>query len=218
MKEDQLKLLENRINSAVAFIENLRSKEKKLLAEKEELRNRIFQLEKGLEEKDKRNDDLLKTQKYLKEKIEFILGKLEGLAEVPEERASGMENDDLPSANERAATPVSKGQLAAKEKPHGPRAAVSGPEPRSAANLKEPDGIIVEERIVDLKEENEKNKPKGVSRSGQREAKLDGTRPDPGSDAYAGDLFSNEEETLGKQRQSGGADPGWYGDNPFVEI
>lgn len=217
MKEDQLKLLENRINSAIVFIENLRSKEKQLLAEKDGLRNRILQLEKGIEEKDRRNDDLLKTQKYLKEKIEFILGKLEGLAEPPEERASGVENGDPPSANEKDASQAGRGQPAAREKPRGQRAA-GGSEPRNSANLKEPDGIIIEERIVDLKEENKKNKPKGASQNGPNEAKHDGTRPASGRDAYAGDLFSNEEGHLGKQKQNGGTDPGWYGDNPFVEI
>jgi FtsZ-binding cell division protein ZapB len=217
MKEDQLKLLENRINSAITFIESLRSKEKKLLAEKDTLRNRILQLEKGIEEKDRRNDDLMKTQKYLKEKIEFILGKLEGLAEVPEEGVSVVENGDSPFTHEKAALQAGKGQPAAREKPRGQRAAGGG-EPGNTAKLKEPDALIIEERIVDLKEENEKNKPKGASPNGRHDAKPDGNRPASGRDAYAGDLFSNEEGRSGKQRQNGGTDPGWYGDNPFVEI
>jgi chromosome segregation ATPase len=218
MKEDQLRLLENRINSAVAFIENLKSKEKKLLAEKEELRRRILQLEKSIEDKDKRNDDLLKTQKYLKEKIEFILGKLEGLAEVPEVPASVVEDDDSPSPREMAATQPEKGQPAMKERPRGPRAGASGPETKGATAPRESDGIIIEERIVDLKKENEKNKPKSAARNGQAGTRSDEIRPGPGREWYTGDLFSKEEESFGKERQSGGAAPGWYGDNPFAEI
>jgi FtsZ-binding cell division protein ZapB len=218
MKEDQLKLLENRINSAIDFIENLRTKEKKLLADQEELRNRILHLEKSVEEKDKRNDDLLKTQKYLKEKIEFILGKLEGLAEVPDEPAAVIEEVDAPTAHARTADQPVKGQPAVKERPRGPRVGVSGPETRGAPAAKETDGIIIEERIVDLKEENEKNRPKSVTQSSQGGTRTDSSRPGSGRDGYSGDLFSKDEESFVKQRQSGNADPEWYGDNPFVEI
>ena len=218
MKEDQLRLLESRINSAITFIENLKSKEKQLLSEEEELRKRILLLEKSIEEKDKRNDDLLKTQKYLKEKIEFILGKLEGLAEVSEESVSGIENGDSPPTRQKSATQPVKGQPVLKERQRAPRAAASGPEAKGGEAAREADGIIIEERVVDLKKENEKNKPKTVMRSGLGGTQSTGIRSGSVSDGYAGDLFSQEEESFGKDRQSGGAAPGWYGDNPFVEI
>jgi len=82
MEVDQLKLLEERINNAIAFIEKLKTREKVLNREKEELNTKITALKKVVESKDKRIEELLDVQRFLKEKIETILNKLESFADI----------------------------------------------------------------------------------------------------------------------------------------
>jgi len=89
MEESQLKILEERINNAITFIENLKSKGKKLLEEKEEVQNRVVSLEKTIEEKDLKIEALKKNQLFLKDKIETILDKLESLAGLDAESSVG---------------------------------------------------------------------------------------------------------------------------------
>ena len=45
MEDNQFKLLEKRVNTAISFIENLKTREKKLVKEREELVNKVEQLE-----------------------------------------------------------------------------------------------------------------------------------------------------------------------------
>jgi len=85
MQEDHLKLLETRINKAIAFIETLKSREKSLLQEKEKMGKKIESLENKLEEKEERIQELKGSQEFLKEKIEMILGKLESFATIEPE-------------------------------------------------------------------------------------------------------------------------------------
>jgi hypothetical protein len=85
MREDQLKLLEERINNAISFIETLKSREKKLLHEKEELEAKISSFDKVLAEKDAKIEELKGSQGFLREKIEAILGKLESFASIDSE-------------------------------------------------------------------------------------------------------------------------------------
>ncbi len=88
MQEDQLKLLETRISKAIIFIENLKTREKGLLREKERLNQKIDTLEKTIEEKEERIKELKGAQEFLKEKIETILGKLESFASIESESES----------------------------------------------------------------------------------------------------------------------------------
>lgn len=82
MQEEQIKLLESRINKAITFIENLKSREKKLILEKEDLNQKIFSLENDFEEKENKIKELKESQEFLREKIEVILGKLESFASM----------------------------------------------------------------------------------------------------------------------------------------
>ncbi len=82
MKEEQIKLLESRINKAITFIENLKSREKKLILEKVDLNQKIFSLENNFEEKENKIKELKESQEFLREKIEVILGKLESFASM----------------------------------------------------------------------------------------------------------------------------------------
>jgi len=82
MEGDQLKLLEDRIGKAIGFIENLKSREKTHLQEKEELEQRVTSLEEDIKEKDGRIEELKESQVFLKEKIETILSKLESWADL----------------------------------------------------------------------------------------------------------------------------------------
>jgi len=82
MEGDQLKLLEERINKAIVFIEKLKTREKTLNQEKEKLRQKIMSLEEEVVTKDKRIEELVDVQRFLKEKIETILNKLESFSDV----------------------------------------------------------------------------------------------------------------------------------------
>ena len=77
MQEDQLELLESRINNAIAFIENLRSREKGFVQENEDLHQKIVTLEENMAEKEKKIEELKGSQEFLREKIEAILGQWE---------------------------------------------------------------------------------------------------------------------------------------------
>ena len=70
MKENQLKLLEERISKAVEFIETLKSRERNLIREKEKLGEKVSTLEKELEGKEDKIKELKGSQEFLKEKIE----------------------------------------------------------------------------------------------------------------------------------------------------
>ncbi len=127
MREDQLKLLETRINNAIIFIETLKSREKRLVQEKEELDIKISSFEKVLSEKDSKIEELKGSQGFLREKIEAILGKLESFATIGTE-----------------------GQFDLKVFPESEK---------SESNIPDEVGndIIIEDEIVDLKEENVKD-------------------------------------------------------------
>ncbi len=124
MKEDQLKLLEKRINNAIIFIETLKSREKRLIQEKEKLDIRISSFEKVLVEKDSKIEELKGSQEFLREKIEAILGKLESFATIDTE-----------------------GQFDLKAFPEKEKS-------KSYVPDEEGGDVIIEDEIVDLKEEN----------------------------------------------------------------
>jgi len=132
MEDNQFKLLEKRVNTAISFIENLKTREKKLVKEREELVEKIAQLEGRVAEGEKKNDEHLRTQKYLREKIETILTRLEGLA--------GLYDESKPANAEKN---DGQGFGFPTENPHRPR-------------KKNTHGVIVEENAVDLTEERSK--------------------------------------------------------------
>lgn len=123
MREDQLKLLETRINNAIIFIETLKSREKRLIQEKEELDIKINSFENVLAEKDSKIEELKGSQEFLREKIEAILGKLESFATIGTE-----------------------GQFDLKAFPENEKLKSNFPDEVE-------DDVIIENEIVDLKEE-----------------------------------------------------------------
>jgi hypothetical protein len=98
MEEKQLKILEERINNAISFIENLKSREKTLVDEKEELERSNAELEETVRDQERKIEALQENQLFLKNKIETVLDKLEALAgmerhqnSIPEETKPGTE-------------------------------------------------------------------------------------------------------------------------------
>lgn len=128
MKEEQIKLLESRINKAITFIENLKSREKKLILEKVDLNQKIFSLENNFEEKENKIKELKESQEFLREKIEVILGKLESFA--------SMETDIQLEPSE-----VTEKEEIELEKEYEPA-------------VPDNEEVIVEENIADLQENN----------------------------------------------------------------
>jgi len=128
MKEEQIKLLESRINKAITFIENLKSREKKLILEKVDLNQKIFSLENNFEEKENKIKELKESQEFLREKIEVILGKLESFA--------SMETDIQLEPSE-----VTEKEEIELEKEYEPA-------------MPDNEEVIVEENIADLQENN----------------------------------------------------------------
>jgi FtsZ-binding cell division protein ZapB len=127
MQEDQLELLESRINNAIAFIENLRSREKGFVQENEDLHQKIVTLEENMAEKEKKIEELKGSQGFLREKIEAILGKLESFASIDTERQFNLKNYPEQEKTE---------SLTGEEMPGV-----------------QTEQVIIEENIVDLKED-----------------------------------------------------------------
>ncbi len=127
MQEDQLELLESRINNAIAFIENLRSREKGFVQENEDLHQKIVTLEENMAEKEKKIEELKGSQGFLREKIEAILGKLESFASIDTERQFDLKNYPEQEKTE---------SLTGEEMPGV-----------------QTEQVIIEENIVDLKED-----------------------------------------------------------------
>lgn len=96
MEGEQLRLLEERINKAIAFIEKLKSREKALIEERDEIKRRLSSLEETIREKDLKIDALKENQLFLKDKIEAILSKLESLASLDAETASFSAKEEVP--------------------------------------------------------------------------------------------------------------------------
>jgi len=134
--DNQLKVLEERINKAIAFIENLKAKEKKLLDEKETVEQKILVLETEMEEKERTIEELMENQVFLKNRIEAVLNKLESLANF---EISSTEEEVKPEELSTEAESESGGIEKTAEK------VVSSGSGE----------IYVEENIVDLKSEDE---------------------------------------------------------------
>ena len=129
MEENQLILLEQRINRAIGFIETLKSREKALIEEKDGLEGKVRSLEEDVREKDMKIDALKENQLFLKNKIEAVLNKLESLANL-EEQSSGKNSKDHEEDDSAEEKPVES-------------------------------EIIIEENIVDLKDEDVENVSEG---------------------------------------------------------
>jgi hypothetical protein len=136
MDDKQLKLLEERINNAITFIETLKAREKTLIEEKKEIEKRAADLQELITEKDKKIDDLSENQLFLKNKIEAVLDKLEGLASL-ELEGSFTETETIQSTMETEEE----------------TADAESEEETIDNDIEDSGEIIVEENIVDLKNE-----------------------------------------------------------------
>ena len=168
MQEDQLELLESRINNAIAFIENLRSREKGFVQENEDLHQKIVTLEENMAEKEKKIEELKGSQGFLREKIEAILGKLESFASIDTERQFDLKNYPEQEKTE---------SLTGEEMPGV-----------------QTEQVIIEENIVDLKEdfsllEPDETVTKGENVSADEEVIKD-------EEAQTGEETSGSEEVL----------------------
>ncbi len=168
MQEDQLELLESRINNAIAFIENLRSREKGFVQENEDLHQKIVTLEENMAEKEKKIEELKGSQGFLREKIEAILGKLESFASIDTERQFDLKNYPEQEKTE---------SLTDEEMPGV-----------------QTEQVIIEENIVDLKEdfsllEPDETVTKGENVSADEEVIQD-------EEARTGEEISGSEEVL----------------------
>jgi hypothetical protein len=228
MEENQLKILEDRINNAISFIGRLKDRERTLVSEKGQVEQRVKELETLLEEKDLKIEALRENQLFLKNKIETILDKLEGLASVDPASGQNNEEDGAFHQESKEAGPIH--EESGEKLPHtavhsftGPNQTESGknvsfdednpsgnesgsedfsvqPDQDSGRNDQndqdEESGIIVEENLVDLKEDESYGSQDTVPDKG----------PAPDSD-----------DTERKEEQHG-KDGNNLFDNPFIQM
>jgi len=191
MKGEQLKLFEERINNAIAFIETLKTREKNLIQEKEGLLKRIVGLESDVKERDNKIKELTGSQEFLKEKIESILGKLESFASIEIEEPLLAGDEEMPAVEQETDQEISEGN------------------------------IIIEEDIVDLKEpEGEQEEEKKISNDDKyREIKKSQESSTEESENFLFDSRSDRVEKSGiePERMGIGSSTRWLDNNPFIQ-
>jgi len=191
MKGEQLKLFEERINNAIAFIETLKTREKNLIQEKEGLLKRIVGLESDVKERDNKIKELTGSQEFLKEKIESILGKLESFASIEIEEPLLAGDEEMPAVEQETDQEISEGN------------------------------IIIEEDIVDLKEpEGEQEEEKKISNDDKyREIKKSQESSTEESENFLFDSRSDGAEKSGiePERMGIGSSSRWLDNNPFIQ-
>ena len=214
MEDKQLKVLEDRINKAIDFIETLKAKEKTLVDEKEDIKRKVEELEEQIVEKDQKIEELLESQVFLKNKIETVLNKLESLAnldmgnsgeeeELPADDTSSFDTDRTPGLEEETENPLDENNT----------------EEQSSSE------IYVEENIVDLKDED------GTEQIPDTASAPDTDRPDAAmvtpqvDQSFLFDTAGNEQAT---EEEEASEEQGFmkntelerkpFSDNPFVEM
>jgi hypothetical protein len=202
MEDNQLKLLEQRVSNAVTFIEKLKSREKSLQDEKERIEQKVVSMQRVIEEKDLKIEALRENQLFLKNKIETILDKLEGLAslkEVTEEGSEQAENQGGTSFGRDASEEGTAGDDGSE---------ISGDQEKYTGEEAESESIIVEENLVDLKDEQTENQEQDNTDTS--------TREDDGTDDGKNEVESKEDAEK-KNRYEGQRDNNLF-DNPFIEM
>lgn len=187
MKEEQLKLFEERINKAIAFIETLKTREKTLIQEKEELLQKVVDLESDVKDRDNKIKELKGSQEFLKEKIESILGKLESFASIE----------------------IEEPLLAGDE-------ATQAIEQETDQNISDVN-VIIEEDIVDLKEQEKEQEPTQDDKDQGIKKIHEGSREEFGNSLFdtrseGAEESGNEPEQLGIGSRSR-----WVDNNPFIQ-
>jgi hypothetical protein len=169
MREDQLKLLEERINTAISFIETLKSREKKLLQEKEELETKVNSFDEIIAEKDAKIEELKGSQGFLREKIETILEKLESFASIDTD--SQFDFKTLPETEESVS---------------------SEPE-------KDEEGVLIEDEFVDLKTENVEDESEETEQEEKQEKTNEETLEEKPDTENQDDLDSDEDNQVSEK-------------------
>jgi hypothetical protein len=210
MEDKQLELFEDRINKAIGFIETLKAKEKNLIDEKEDIEQKVADLESQVELKDAKIDELLETQVYLKTKIETVLNKLESLANFDadntEDGEPGLEDDATSFGFGRSDNPVAEGEITSSET-----------EAESSGE------IYVEENIVDLRESaSSENDETSEDNAKQEDTTIQTPRVDQNP------LFDTDEHEENAEEERVSEDHEFiknteqdrrpFGDNPFIEM
>ncbi len=214
MEDKQLKVLEDRINKAIDFIETLKAKEKTLVDEKEDIERKVEELQEQIVEKDQKIEELLESQVFLKNKIETVLSKLEGLAnfdmgtsgedeELPTDDTSSFDNDRISGLEEETENPLDENNT----------------EKQSSSE------IYVEENIVDLKDED------GTEQKPDSASAPDTDRPDAAMVTPQVDqspLFDTAENERTTEEEEASKEQGFmkntekerkpFSDNPFIEM
>lgn len=202
MEDNQLKLLEQRVSNAVAFIEKMKGREKSLQDEKERVEQKVVSMQRIIEEKDLKIEALRENQLFLKSKIETILDKLEGLAsmeEVTEEAPEQEGSEQWPSVDQETADEeVSENDVFAHT---DSRNTYPGGEAES-------ESIIVEENLVDLKDAQTEN---------QEQEDSDTSDIQDGGIGDAEKEMNSKEDTNRKDRYEGERGNDLF-DNPFIEM
>jgi len=211
MEENQLRILEERINNAISFIENLKSKEKALVEEKERLQLKKAELEEVVRDKNLKIEALQENQLFLKNKIEAILDKLEALAEMEGYENAGLEKSQTEAANNGVQN-----------------------EEQETADIEEESGqdkqqdteeIIIEENLVDLKNDSEEQPQTGMDdpavETDEKETDAQEEEEIAGETASESEktLFNEEEDIKSDNQLEEGPNGRLSSDynNPFIE-
>lgn len=182
MEGDQLRLLEERINKAITFIENLKSREKALIEEREGVKRRVSSLEDAIRERELKIDALKENQLFLKDKIESILSKLESLASLDAETASFMTEQEEAFEGGRfqgeEAVPDEGADEMVEDISQDEEIAESKLQENEADEAMEEQGaekgaIIVEENIVDLEGEEGDSEISELEDEGKRDTRAE---------------------------------------------
>lgn len=225
MEENQLKILGERINNAISFIENLKSKEKALVEEKESLEVKTAELEEVVHDRDLKIEALQENQMFLKNKIEAILDKLEMLA--------GMEGyEDINFGKTESANgdkPTEEQETVSEGGETGEESSEAAPQDTEGGNGGQVQGtgeIIIEENLVDLKTNNTEQQQSYTDSSSLKpdeeaaDAQEDGKTIRKTTSESEKTLFNEDEDAEADNQSEGEGQnnkPSSDYSNPFIE-
>lgn len=195
---NDLEMLEKRIEKAIKFIEEFKNREKKYLDEKKSLEAKISFLREELEKKEEIIEELKRSQRYLKEKIETILDKLESIElmedesmesisssmiadEVIEKEITGMDGSD--SSNEEKSIFTDSSSIDSEK-------------------------IIEEESTVDLREYQSSSNSSSNEENQKKDNLPDDTETVPGAGVVSNEPDEPIEENTQKERAEEEVHPG----------
>ncbi len=221
MEENQLKILEERINNAISFIESMKSREKALVEEKQSLETKTAELEDAVRDRDLKIEALQENQLFLKNKIETILDKLEALAGLEGYEDTTFEKIETKTAYGDKSSDEQETVNAEEEREEETgRAAEKDTEEESH----ETGEIIIEENLVDLKADSAEQPDASVDESpglpdeNKADAREDGKIIGKTDSKTENTLFNQDEDTEADNQSEGENDrlsSNYH--NPFIE-